>query len=524
MTARIAAILSLTASGLLAEPATTGSKRSFEDDPFPDKTIPLEVSRESLWSFSIQPYGWLPALDGDVGVRGLPASRIDYDARTLIQNLTWAAFLKAEARYGKWGVLADGFFVDLDADGDLEGNLYRSAAINVQQGLAQLALAYRVVETRQGFIDFYAGARYNYLGITVSADQDSGGIARVGDDTSERISNRLAEATDRLVDRRATELRDQATTAAVAARAAATAQLDDVQRHIQRAIQRGQRADIDRLQALQNQLTDALQSGVSADVARFDDVREAVRADVRRDVGVALVERWAETPREVRRTLERRALDRVFEPVRREFRDLVEARVRQQVATARAATAARLADEVVALGQQRVDAAERLLEKTLKQAGRAERQAARQLVDASRARLAAAEANRADVTRSVDTEALEADVEKAEKKLAKAISKKLEDELPEDASGDVWWVDPFVGFRAQVNLTRWLWLATQCDVGGFGAGSTVAWNLNGSVGVNFTRNLFGELGYRYYYVDYDRSGVVYQVAESGIFVGAGIKF
>ncbi len=521
MSIRLAATFGLLATA--SAWAGTGSL-DFDTDPYPGKEITVLESRDSPWSFSIQPYGWLPSLAGDVGVRGLPASHIDYSARTLIANLRWGAFLEGEARYGRFGLLADGFFVDLQADGDLGGTLYESASVGVQQGVGQLALAYRLIEDRRGFVDFYVGARYNYLGLTVSADQDAGGIARVGDDTSERISNRLAEATDRLITRRATELRDQATAAAANARAAAATRLDDVQREIQRAIRRGERADIDRLQTLQTQLTDALQSGVTADVARFDDVREAVRADVRRDVGVALVERWAEAPREVRRTLDRRALDRVFEPVRREFRDLVEARVRQQVATARTATAARLADEVVALGQQRVDAAERLLEKTINQAGREERQAARSLVAASRARLAAAEANRDDLSRSVDTKGLEADVAKAEKKLAKAITKKLEDELPTRADGDRWWVDPIVGVRAQVNLTRWLYLSTQCDVGGFGAGSSVAWNLNGSVGVNFTRNIFGELGYRYYYVDYERTGVVYQVAESGIVLGAGIKF
>ncbi len=119
-------------------------------------------------------------------------------------------------------------------------------------------------------------------------------------------------------------------------------------------------------------------------------------------------------------------MDRVFGPVRQEFRGLVEAQVRQQVALVRQETALRLADQVVELSRQRVDAAENLLDRTLEQAARKERQAARQLVDSSRAQL------------------------------ADAIADKLEDELPTDVAGDRWWVDPIVGVRAQLNLTCWL--------------------------------------------------------------------
>ena len=85
-------------------------------------------------------------------------------------------------------------------------------------------------------------------------------------------------------------------------------------------------------------------------------------------------------------------------------------------------------------------------------------------------------------------------------------------------------MDPIVGLRGQINFTRWLFLAAQGDVGGFGAGSQIAWNAQASLGVNFTRNLFGELGYRYFYMDYTNGGALYNAAEAGIFGGIGVKF
>ncbi len=85
-------------------------------------------------------------------------------------------------------------------------------------------------------------------------------------------------------------------------------------------------------------------------------------------------------------------------------------------------------------------------------------------------------------------------------------------------------MDPIIGLRTQINFTRWLFLALQGDVGGFGAGSEIAWFASGSIGVNFTRNLFAEMGYRYFYMDYVKNGLIYDAAQSGLFMGVGVKF
>ncbi|HEU4679752.1 MAG TPA: hypothetical protein VFS35_09550, partial [Terrimicrobiaceae bacterium] len=120
--------------------------------------------------------------------------------------------------------------------------------------------------------------------------------------------------------------------------------------------------------------------------------------------------------------------------------------------------------------------------------------------------------------------AAQARVAQAEKRLSKAIAQSIQDALPTSGSADVWWVDPIIGLRAQVNFTRWLFLAAQGDVGGFGAGSQIAWVVQATVGVNFTRNIFAELGYRYMYVDYENSNLLYQMNSLGLFAGLGFKF
>ena len=55
-------------------------------------------------------------------------------------------------------------------------------------------------------------------------------------------------------------------------------------------------------------------------------------------------------------------------------------------------------------------------------------------------------------------------------------------------------------------------------------GSQITWNTQATVGVNFTRNIFGELGYRYMYVDYNKNNFLYQMNSFGLFSSIGVKF
>ena len=49
----------------------------------------------------------------------------------------------------------------------------------------------------------------------------------------------------------------------------------------------------------------------------------------------------------------------------------------------------------------------------------------------------------------------QARVSQAEKKLSKAIAQRIERALPTSDSGNVWWIDPILGLREQINFTRW---------------------------------------------------------------------
>jgi len=70
------------------------------------------------------------------------------------------------------------------------------------------------------------------------------------------------------------------------------------------------------------------------------------------------------------------------------------------------------------------------------------------------------------------------------------------------------------------------YLTAESDVGGFGIGSDIAVQVYAALGCQITRNIFSEVGYRYYYDDYrdESSGFLYQLALHGAQITLGLKF
>jgi opacity protein-like surface antigen len=123
----------------------------------------------SPWEFRIEPYGWLTAIDGDVGVRHLTGS-VEAGFDDIWEVLDFAAALQLEVRNGRWGMIADGFYSDLSQSFTPPTRLHTNGNFEMQQFLGEFDLAYRFADSPSGFIDAYAGVRYNYLSADLTAD------------------------------------------------------------------------------------------------------------------------------------------------------------------------------------------------------------------------------------------------------------------------------------------------------------------------------------------------------------------
>jgi hypothetical protein len=69
-----------------------------------------------------------------------------------------------------------------------------------------------------------------------------------------------------------------------------------------------------------------------------------------------------------------------------------------------------------------------------------------------------------------------------------------------------------------------LYLTAETDVGRFGIGSEITRQAYGALGLQITRNIFSEIGYRYLYLDYDTTNFIFQASLHGAQITAGISF
>lgn len=89
------------------------------------------------------------------------------------------------------------------------------------------------------------------------------------------------------------------------------------------------------------------------------------------------------------------------------------------------------------------------------------------------------------------------------------------------------WVDPLVGSRFILDLAdRWT-LSGEADIGGFGVGSDLAWNVQAFLG--YTTSLFGRpmtvaAGYRALRQDYESGNFKWDVTTQGPILGVVMRF
>ena len=135
-------------------------------------TAPLELS--------ITPYLWAVALKGDVGVGRIDAD-VDASFDDILDNLNGALMLEAELRKGRFGVISDTVYANLEDNAATgEDRLKVDATANML--IQSLAGTYRVGTWQLAdlgaagplalTVDPYAGARYTYLNAELKGKLD----------------------------------------------------------------------------------------------------------------------------------------------------------------------------------------------------------------------------------------------------------------------------------------------------------------------------------------------------------------
>ena len=131
------------------------------------------------WEVSVTPYVWATALKGDVGV-GRTNADVDASFDDILNNLNGALMLSLEARKGRFGLLSDTVYANLEDDAATAADRLKVDA-TANMLIQSLAATYRLgtwqlTDTGAGplalTVDPYAGARYTYLNTELSGKLD----------------------------------------------------------------------------------------------------------------------------------------------------------------------------------------------------------------------------------------------------------------------------------------------------------------------------------------------------------------
>jgi outer membrane receptor protein involved in Fe transport len=86
------------------------------------------------------------------------------------------------------------------------------------------------------------------------------------------------------------------------------------------------------------------------------------------------------------------------------------------------------------------------------------------------------------------------------------------------------WVDPVIGLRSRLKLDEDRFVGVSGDVGGFGAGSKLSYQVLGTVGWQFAEDWSVQAGYRYLSVNKDFDGEDIKFKFHGPIIGVSYRF
>ncbi len=125
------------------------------------------------------------------------------------------------------------------------------------------------------------------------------------------------------------------------------------------------------------------------------------------------------------------------------------------------------------------------------------------------------EARRAEVQRAVNA---------AKARIANQLALRLNKSLSQTLSKDDFWFDPYVGLRTRYNFNKTYYTAVRGEIGGFGVGADLMWEVEGVVGINLTRSIFTEIGYRALGGNFEENDFRFETVMHGPQITTGITF
>ena len=149
----------------------------------PALSSPAPAAPASGWWFRAAPYGWLTAIDGDIGIGPLSAP-VDVSMSDTLGNLDMAFMGVFEAGIGKWSLGVDVIYGKISDDIDAGGRIFDSFRVEQKQWIVTPFVAYRLIDTGRYHMDVFAGARVMAIEAELTGRYVDGGQTTRSRDTA----------------------------------------------------------------------------------------------------------------------------------------------------------------------------------------------------------------------------------------------------------------------------------------------------------------------------------------------------
>ena len=121
-------------------------------------------------------------------------------------------------------------------------------------------------------------------------------------------------------------------------------------------------------------------------------------------------------------------------------------------------------------------------------------------------------------------DAVQRAVNAAKTRIANQLAVRLNKSLSQTKSKDDFWFDPYVGLRTRYNFNKTYYTGVRGEIGGFGVGADLMWEVEAVVGINLTRSIFTEIGYRALGGNFEENNFRFETVMHGPQITTGITF
>jgi len=115
-------------------------------------------------------------------------------------------------------------------------------------------------------------------------------------------------------------------------------------------------------------------------------------------------------------------------------------------------------------------------------------------------------------------------VSAAMQRFTQDLATTLNSKFSETLSKDDYWFDPYVGLSGRYNFNKTYYTAVRGQIGGFGVGADLMWQVETCVGIHLTHCIFTEIGYRALGINYENNNFKFDSVMHGPQITTGITF